>query len=44
MTSEYIKAKAKEFGATVCGIGNVELMRNEAPERSPFSILPKAIY
>lgn len=42
MTSEYIKAKAKEFGATVCGIGNVELMRNEAPERSPFSILPKA--
>ena len=42
MTSEYIKELAKSFGATTCGIGNVELMRDEAPERSPFSILPKA--
>ena len=42
MTSEYIKQKAKEFGATVCGIGNVELFRGDDPQRSPFSILPKA--
>lgn len=42
MTSEYIKQKAKEFGATICGIGNIELMRDEDPQRSPFSILPKA--
>ena len=26
MNAEYIKAKAKELGATVCGIGNVELL------------------
>lgn len=42
MTSEYIKQKAKEFGATVCGIGNVELFRGDDPQRSPFSILPNA--
>jgi epoxyqueuosine reductase QueG len=42
MTSEYIKQKAKEFGATVCGIGNVELFRGDDPRRNPFSILPKA--
>ena len=42
MTREYIKQKAKEFGATICGIGNVELMRDEKPERNPFFVLPKA--
>ena len=42
MTSEYIKKMAREFGASTCGIGNVELMRNEAPERNPFAILPNA--
>ncbi|MBR6737905.1 MAG: epoxyqueuosine reductase [Clostridia bacterium] len=42
MTSEFIKQKAIEYGATVCGIGNVELMRNEPIQRNPFSILPKA--
>ena len=42
MTSENIKQKAKEFGASICGIGNVELLRNEDIQRSPFSILPKA--
>jgi epoxyqueuosine reductase QueG len=42
MTTEYIKELAKRFGATTCGVGNVELLRGEAPERSPFSILPKA--
>lgn len=42
MTSEYIKQKAKEFGATVCGIGNVELFRGDDPQRNPLSILPNA--
>ena len=42
MTSEYIKKMAREFGAATCGIGNVELMRGEVPERNPFSILPNA--
>jgi epoxyqueuosine reductase QueG len=42
MTSEYIKQKAREFGATVCGIGNPELFREDDPQRNPFSILPNA--
>ena len=42
ITSEYIKKMAKEYGATICGIGNVELMRDEIPERNPFLILPGA--
>ncbi len=42
MTSEFIKQKAIEYGATICGIGNVELMRNEPMQRNPFAILPKA--
>ena len=42
MNSEYIKQKAREFGASVCGVGNVELMRDLPPERNPFSILPGA--
>ncbi|MBQ7107990.1 MAG: 4Fe-4S binding protein [Clostridia bacterium] len=42
MNAEYIKAKAKELGATVCGIGNVELLRNEPAQRNPFFILPNA--
>ncbi len=42
MTAEFIKAKAKELGAAVCGIGNVELLRGEHPQRNPFSILPNA--
>ena len=28
MTAEFIKQKAKERGATVCGIGNVELLED----------------
>ena len=31
MTAELIKQKAKELGAAVCGIGNVELLRGEDP-------------
>lgn len=42
MTSEQIKQKAKELGVSVCGIGNIELLRNEYPQRNPFFILPNA--
>lgn len=42
LTAKDIKEKAKEFGATICGIGNVELFRGDDPQRSPFSILPGA--
>ena len=42
MTAEFIKEKAKELGAAVCGIGDVELLRGEDPQRNPFSILPNA--
>lgn len=42
MTAEYIKQKAKELGASVCGIGNIELLRDENPQRNPFAILPNA--
>ena len=42
MTAEYIKKKAKEFGATICGIGNVELFRGDDIQHNPFSILPNA--
>lgn len=42
MTAEFLKQKAKELGAAVCGIGNVELLRGEDPQRNPFSILPNA--
>ena len=42
MTAEFIKQKAKELGATVCGIGDVELLRDEDARRNPFCILPAA--
>lgn len=42
MTAEFIKQKAKELGATICGIGNVELLRDEDARRNPFCILPGA--
>ena len=42
LTSEIIKQKAKELGATVCGIGNIELLRDEPMQRNPFYILPNA--
>lgn len=42
LTSEFIKSKAKELGAVLCGIGDVSLMKDVAPEHNPFSILPKA--
>lgn len=42
MTAEFIKQKAKEYGATVCGIGNVELFKDDDLQRNPYAILPNA--
>ena len=42
LNAEFIKQKAKEFGATICGIGNPELFRGDDPQRNPYSILPNA--
>ena len=40
LTNEMIKEKAKELGATVCGIGKIYNEPN--PQRDPKSILPNA--
>ena len=40
LTSELIKEKAKELGATICGIGKIYEEKN--PQRDPKMILPKA--
>ncbi len=40
LTSEWIKEKAKELGASVCGIG--QLYEEPDPQRDPRMILPKA--
>lgn len=42
MTAEFIKQKAKELGAAVCGIGDVSLLKDEEPRRNPFMVLPNA--
>lgn len=42
MNAEFIKQKAKEYGATICGIGNPEYFRNDDPQHNPYSILPNA--
>lgn len=40
LTAEIIKQKAKELGASVCGIGKIYNEKN--PQRDPKSILPNA--
>ncbi|MBE6688956.1 MAG: hypothetical protein E7588_06725 [Ruminococcaceae bacterium] len=42
MTAEFIKQKAKELGAAVCGIGDISLMKNPDLRHDPFQILPNA--
>ncbi len=42
LTSEYIKAKAKAFGADLCGIAPIERFAGVDPQRDPKSILPAA--
>lgn len=42
MNAEFIKQKAKEFGATICGIGDPQLFKGDDPQHNPLSILPNA--
>lgn len=42
INSERIKQKAREYGADLCGIGDVRLYEGSPPQRDPRFILPKA--
>ncbi len=42
ITAEYIKQKARELSADVCGIGALDAYPNENPQRDPKMILPNA--
>ncbi len=40
--SKFIKEKALEYGAAVCGIAGIERFKDEDPKKNPVSICPKA--
>ncbi len=42
LTAKDIKEKAAALGASLCGIGNIEMFRGDDPQHNPFSILPNA--
>ncbi|MBR6765129.1 MAG: hypothetical protein IKM06_01460 [Clostridia bacterium] len=42
LTSDFIKRKAFELGAAVCGIGDIEEFKAESLQRDPKAILPSA--
>ncbi len=42
LTAELIKAKAKEFGAVLCGIGDIKYLKDDLPHKNPLNILPEA--
>ena len=42
LTKETIIERAKAYGADLVGFGDAALLRDEIPERSPFSFLPGA--
>ncbi len=42
LTAEMIKAKAKELGAVLCGIGDIKHFEGDDIQRNPLSILPEA--
>ena len=42
LTSEMIKAKAKEYGADICGIAPIERFADVPLQRDPKQILPNA--
>ena len=42
LTSAYIKEKARQFGADLCGIGDIALFEGCDPQRDPRKICPKA--
>ena len=42
LTTELIKQKAREFGANLCGVGELSLFDGEDPSMDPKQILPAA--
>ena len=42
LTSALIKEKAKQYGADLCGIGEIKLFEGTDPQRDPRNICPKA--
>lgn len=42
LTSTFIKEKARQFGADLCGIGDIALFEGTDPQRDPRLICPKA--
>ena len=42
LTAEFIKQKAKELGADICGIGSLDIFEGENPQKDPKMILPNA--
>lgn len=42
VTAEMIKQRAKELGASICGIGDVSLFVGDDPRHNPLSVLPNA--
>lgn len=42
LTAEFIKEKAKELGADLCGIGSLDIFEGENPQKDPKMILPNA--
>ena len=42
LTAESVKEKARQYGADLCGIGDIRYFSDEPPERSPKQILPSA--
>ncbi len=42
LTAQLIKEKAREYGASLCGIGSLDLFKGEALSKDPLQILPAA--
>lgn len=42
LTTELIKEKAREYGASICGVGSLTLFEREDPSMDPKQILPAA--
>lgn len=42
VNSKYIKEKAREYGAAVCGISGIERFKDEPMIKNPLSVCPKA--
>lgn len=42
LTAAFLKEKAKQFGADLCGIGDIALFEGTDPQRDPRKICPKA--